>query len=279
MKLKYRRIILFIILFTMGMGMLTFSIGVEDTKESNVLSEEQIESAKSAALKKNENKKVCDLIKNFTDAKLNGDVDKLALYVNDVSHISKDELDVPTTYMEGYETIDCYIIDIPIEDNYVVYVYKEYKMKGIETVIPSVVRHYVRPDDKDNLVIYSGDVEASIVEYINNTRHNSEVEQLINMVNNKIEQIKKEDVVAKAFLDKLDEVVEGKDTPKESADPKKSDKPTESKNPEESNKPAESENPEKSNKPVESVNPDNSAKPQSSDAPKATKTVAPSATS
>lgn len=271
MKLKYRKIILFIILFTMGMGMLTFSVGVEDTKDSKVLSEEQIESAKSAALNKNENKEVCDLIKNFTDAKINGDVDKLALYVNDVSNISKDELDVPTTYMEGYETVECYIIDIPVEDNYVVYVYKEYKMKGIETVIPSVVRHYVRPDDNDNLVIYSGDVEASIVEFINNTRQNPEVEKLINMVNNKIEQIKKDDVVAKAFLDKLDEVVEGENVPKESAKPDKSEKPKKSTKPEESDKPKESAKPEKSTKP------DGSKKPQSSDAPKATKTVEASA--
>ncbi len=266
MKLKYRKIILFIILFTMGMGMITFSVGVNNEDAVKVLSEEEIESAKSADLLKNEVEEVNNLIENYTNAKLNGDVDKLALYVNDKSDISKDELDVPTTYMEGYKTIDCYTIEIPLEDQYVVYVYKEYKMKGIETVIPSVVRHYVCPDENGNLVVYSGDVEASIVKFIDNTRENPEVEKLINMVNNKIEQIKKDDVVAKAFLDKLDDVISEDSQTKA---PKESKKPSESKTPTESKTPAASKAPGESKTPTVSKTPGESKTPATSEAPTA----------
>lgn len=295
MKIKYRLMIIFIILFTMGMGMITFSVGVNDVETTKVLTDEEIESAKTAPLVKNDNKEVENLVENYIDAKLNGDVDKLALYVTDGTDISKDELDVPTTYMEGYETIDCYVIDIPIKDNYVVYVYKEYKMKGIETVFPSLVRHYICPDDKGNLVIYSGTVEASVVKFINNTKENPEVVSLINMVDNKVEQIKEEDPVAKAFLDKLDEVVtEGEEDkqpegekPQESKKPESSDETKEDEKSEsgdeskedeksesdeskedeksESGEPKESKKPQTSDEPKESEKPETSEKPQASE--------------
>lgn len=266
MKLKYRMMILFIVLFTMGMGMITFSVGVEDEKSTNVLSDEDIQSAKTAKLVKNDNEEINKLIKNYINAKFDGDADKLALYVSDKESISKDELDVPTTYMEGYETIDCYVIDMPIEDNYVVYVYKEYKMKGIETVIPSVVRHYVCSNDKDNLVVYSGEVEASIVEYIEATGENEEVKKLINMVNNKIEQIKNEDAVAKAFLDKLDDVVNEDGSTESENDGKESAKPEETKKPEDTAKLDSSKEPAASKKPESTKKPDASKQPNATKA-------------
>lgn len=209
MRLKYRKIILFIIIFTMGMGMVTFSVGVDNNNKGKVLTEEQIESAKTADLVKNDNKEVMKLIENYNKAKLEGDADKFALYVNDESMMSKEEFETLQSYMEGYENVDCYVIDIPIEDHYVVYVYREYKMKGLDTLIPGVVRQYVCPDDKGNLVVYSGEVESSIYEFIENTKENPEVKKLINMVDNRIEQIKEEDSTVKTFLDKLDEVVNG----------------------------------------------------------------------
>ncbi len=227
MKLKYRRIILFIIIFTMGMGMVTFSIGVDNKEQSRMLTDEQIESAKTADLVKNDNKEVMKLIENYNKAKLEGDADKFALYVNDESKVSKEELEALNTYMEGYENVDCYIIDIPVEDHYVVYVYREYKMKNLDTLIPGVVRQYVCPNDKGNLVVYSGEVEDSIYDFIENTRENPEVKKLINMVNNKIEQIKEEDATVKIFLDKLDEVVseEASDVNKEQATKAPSNEP------------------------------------------------------
>ena len=263
--------ILFIILFTMGVGMITFSVGVDNEKETRILTEEEIESAKTADLVKNDNEAVMNLIENYNSAKLAGDADKFALYVNDEAKISKEELDAFNTYMEGYENVDCYVIDMPIEDNYVVYVYREYKMKDFDTLIPGVVRQYVCPDKNGNLVVYSGDVEDSIYDFIENTKENPEVEKLINMVNNKIEQLKEEDAKVKIFLDRLEEVVseDTQDKPEttESAAPQTSEVPKASSIP--SGEPVTSGTP--ATQPEASKKPESTKKPDASKQPNATK--------
>ena len=78
-------------------------------------------------------------------------------------------------------------------------------MTGIDTLIPSVVQNYVCKNEAGNYVIYSGDVSEETNEFIKATEKNPSVLELVDLVNNKIEQIQEEDEAVKVLIEQLDE--------------------------------------------------------------------------
>lgn len=204
MRFKYKRIIILSSMIMMIVGMLLLSVRKPDkvvTSDKDI--EERIAHAMDCELEVDKYPKVNGLIKNYLNAEVNCDIDTLKMYVNDIEKYSLADLQKKFSCVEYFENIKCYTIDGLRENSYVVFVYREYKMQGIESLIPSVVQLYVCENESGELVVYSGNVDYEVSEYIKNTENNKYVLELVDMVNNKLEQLKKKDNSVKDFLDKL----------------------------------------------------------------------------
>lgn len=189
----------------MFIGMLIMSVGKSiDNGDTTDEYKQQIERALSAALEKDKYPEINSLIENYLIAQVNCDLDALSLYVNDISNYGFEELQKKLTYVEYFDNISCYTIEGYDADTYVVYVYKEYKLKGIDTLIPSVVLNYVCKNSDGNYVVYTGEISSATNDFINATEKNPNVLELIEMVNSKIEKIKKDDEEVKMLLEQLD---------------------------------------------------------------------------
>lgn len=206
MKFRYKRFMIVCCAFTMIVGMLVMSVAEPKKDNNDAEYNENIERAKTTQLEKDKYSKVNDLIRNYLDSEVKCDVENLALYVNDINQYSFEELQKKFSYVEYFDNISCYTIDGYYDNTYVVYVYREYKMKGIDTLIPSIVQNYVCENNQGNLVVYSGDVVKEVKDFIKATEENKSVLELIDVVNNKLEQVKDEDESVKSLLNQLDEV-------------------------------------------------------------------------
>lgn len=207
MKFKYRRYILFSCMLMMFVGMVIMTVSKPKNEEKNIsaLSEETENRAMTQPLEKDKHPKINDLVRNYHNAEVNNDLNALELYVNDINNYSFEDLQKKFAYVEYFDNISCYTIEACEEDSYVLYVYREYKMTGIDTLIPSVVQNYVCKNESGQFVIYSGDVSDETNEFIKATEKNPSVLELVDLVNNKIEQIKKEDEAVKVLIEQLDE--------------------------------------------------------------------------
>lgn len=207
MKFKYRKTMLIGCFAMMFIGMITMTVGKSDNSDTDEKFKKELNRAKTQELQKDEYPKINDLIEKYLKAEVNGDLDELSLYVNDIDKYSYGELNKKLAYVEYFDNVSCYTIDGYEEDSYVVYVYREYKLKNIDTLIPSVVLNYVCKNSSGEYVVYTGEVSKETNDFISATEENPSVLDLIDMVNSKIESIKKKDDDVKDLMEQLDLVV------------------------------------------------------------------------
>lgn len=204
MKYKYKRMIIVSCMVMMFIGMVTMSVGKSENSVENKQYEDELTRAKTQEFEKDSIQKINSLIEGYLDAQVKCDLEKLSLYVNDINYYSFAELKKKLTYVEYFDNISCYSIEGYEEDTYVVYVYREYKLENIDTLIPSVVLNYVTKNDSGEYVVYTGDVPKETNDFIMATEENPSVLDLIDLVNNKIEQIKSEDKDVEKLFEELD---------------------------------------------------------------------------
>lgn len=207
MKYKYRKLIIICSLVMMFVGMVVMSVGHSSDKEKANL-DDQMERARTELIEKDGVVEVNNLIKNYLDAQVECNLDVLSLYVNDIRTYSKSELKKKMSYVEDFKNVSCYSIKALEEDSYVVYVYREYKLENIDTLIPSIVLNYVCKNDAGELVVYNGDISKDTNEFIKQTELNPTVLDLVDVVNNRIAQIKEEDNEVRHLLEQLDSVAD-----------------------------------------------------------------------
>lgn len=208
MRLKYKKMILLISMSCMGIGFITFSIGNTSSKGSSkkeTIQEEEQESPEfvidsqtglkvkdgfvdDGTLQENAYPQINELIKIYLDARLASDMETIQKVVSNTHHITEEALQKESEYIEGYDNLSCYTLKAPDNESYVVYVYEELKIIGIDTLAPGMTRLYVRFNEAGELMIYFGQVEDDILDFINDTSDNTEVIQLINGVNKRLEE-------------------------------------------------------------------------------------------
>lgn len=242
MKLKYKKIIILTAMSTMGIGLLTLSISHEaagskaslspKTRQEAQVKDETSDITSGAisttptvspspspapsptptpypvyALSSKCNKEIKDLIKNYYAAKIDCNTKKLKSMFTDSSKVeSHKQLQKKTEYIEDYRKIKCFVKKGVEKDSYIVYVYHEVKITGINTAAPSLAKFYVVKNSKGNYKIYTGDMNPQLRLYFDERNNDTDVQKLIKETNLKSAKAKKKDSDLAKFWKDIDKM-------------------------------------------------------------------------
>lgn len=186
-----------------------FNIQAQDaTMSTFVAPETKTVKAELEPLKKDANKKVNKLIKNYLNAKLKDDIDAFKPLVNDTSLLNAADIKRQTKYIEDYDNITCYSQNGPEEGSLIVYAYHEVKFKGIDTPAPAMNEFYVKTNENGEPYIYLGVIDSETDEYFGEVRDSEEVAELIYDVNDKLQHAVNNDSALSNFYLKLEETTQ-----------------------------------------------------------------------
>lgn len=221
MRFRYKKIAVTVSLIVMGIGMITWTTRLatmdESTKVEKNREEDQnapgkqedsetkmpdLGGATSSAvgqnsegavetlttekgLEKNAYPEINDLITAYLNAKLTGDEKTLAGLVDDASYLDMTDVKRRTERIEEYQTIDCYTLAGPEEGSFMVYVYSEVKVKGIDTLVSGLDGFYIRTDDAGKMTITMGEVSDEVEAQLDADKQREDVVKLIQDVNRK----------------------------------------------------------------------------------------------
>lgn len=240
MKFQYKKIALTASVVVLGVGMIVFSTKLPGNNDSTKLEQQEAgleedgtkgggtatpsglsmtkdgtggslgsgqdmveTAAKDKGLEKNAYQEVNDLVISYMNAKLEGDEKKLAKLVDDTGYLNMTDIARRTERIEEYTTIDCYTLPGPEEGSYMVYVYSEVKVEGIDTLASGLDGLYVRPDGKKGLRICMGEVSDEVQKALSEDSEREDVKKLIQEVNEKfVQEVKKDEKLA-AYYEEL----------------------------------------------------------------------------
>lgn len=211
----------------MGIGLITFSFSNPKGKSNNTnnADELQYDSIKNKEKTKDVIKianglkddgtlledaytDINHLIEKYLAARVATDMDTINELVSSTNIISLKTLQKEAEYIESYNNISCFTMKAPDNESFVVYVYEELKIVGIDTLAPGMIRLYVRVNSEGKPVIYFGQVEDETLDFIEATGHDEKVIQLIDRVNKKLEEAMTSDKNLKAFIEELESAPE-----------------------------------------------------------------------
>lgn len=159
--------------------------------------------------------KTKEFFQNYYVAKIACDVDKIKSMSIDPNKVpSEEELQELTGYIEDFSNIHSYVKRSIDEGSYIVYVYYEIKFNSINTPAPSLAKFYLVTDDKGNLKMFSGEVGDELKSYYDARNQDADVQDLMEMTNQKGIEAKDKDEDLANFWENLDNLASGnKDTP------------------------------------------------------------------
>lgn len=224
MKLKYKRIVLFITTFTMMIGMVIFStIAPADSQaNSSHVGEPQVDSdiqeengedlsleetqaivdGQEIILEKSVDEALNQLIIDYFDASVACDMEKLETLVSDASILNKNELKIKYELVEAVKNIQCYIVKGPSEGKYLVYVYSEVKLKDIETMAPGLSRLTVVDTADGGYVIFFG-ADTEVEQFAEITDSSAPVQEMVQKVTTRMEEALSKDADLKALNERM----------------------------------------------------------------------------
>jgi len=155
-------------------------------------------------LKKNAVEEINELIKNYYKAQLELDMDTLESLVSDIDRINYSMLQAQLKYIESIDNIICYSVEGSIEGTYRVYVYRDLKLRGIDTPAPSLSAFYVTMSSDGNYIIYLSDIDSDTQEFIDETNKSEDVIILKALVDERMNSALSKDAKLKEFYDQID---------------------------------------------------------------------------
>lgn len=249
MKLKYKKIIIIVSMSTMGIGLVTLSIGkpninktvqsartmqledvtaisnnvdsnvskkVADSAQTNTdadiilnedltneISKKLEEVSVNNILKRDAYEDVNHLVENYLAAIAKCDTETLDKLVSDSSFIDVNDLQQQSEYIEEYRNIECYTKEGLEEGSYIVYVYEELKLLGIDTLAPGMIRLYVATGEDGKPYIVSGTIDDKTNDFIQETSKDEDVVKLFSSVNDKFDVAVAADAELREFLEKI----------------------------------------------------------------------------
>ena len=175
----------------MGIGLITFSFSNPKEKPNNA-DELQYDNIKNK-------EKTKDVLKITNGLKDDGTL--LEDAYPDINDLIEEYL--AARVATDMDTINELVSSTNIE-SFVVYVYEELKIVGIDTLAPGMIRLYVQVNSEGKPIIYFGQVEDETLDFIEATGHDEKVIQLIDRVNKKLEEAMTSDKNLKAFIEALE---------------------------------------------------------------------------
>lgn len=208
MRLKYKKLIIFITLAIMFIGMGTFSLiapTVDFSFSAGNSAKTSTESALSAMSDEDIEEDITDLIKKYLKAKQEVDMDVLAECVSDVSHVEEKRLVTDAEYIEEYKNVECTILNDGLKEGaYRVYVYCEAKIYDIDTLVPSLTALYVTMNDEGKFIIYLSAVESDDKKAIDKLDNSDKVKKKIDTVQKKLQDIVSKNADVRDFYQMLE---------------------------------------------------------------------------
>lgn len=216
MKLKYKKIVLAVTMSTMCIGFVTISLTSPKANNKKTDGENVTATAQSTidvnsnATDENYNlecdayPEINELVEKYLAATVTGDMTSLESVVSDMDNISEDMVKNKTQIIESHQNVQCYTIKVPNHDGYIVYVYSEMKLVGIDTPAPGLTRLYVCMTSDGSYRIYLSSIDAKIQEFMENSQNSVQVQTLINKVNKLFEDAINCDEKLKAFYQQIE---------------------------------------------------------------------------
>ena len=144
------------------------------------------------------------LMQDYYAAKIKRDVGKLrslSFYPENVS--TEEQLIIDTEYDEDYRNIKCYTQKGPKEGTYIVYVYYETKITGINTLAPNLSKIYLVTDNEGNLRTYDGEMDVELKEYFDARNNDEGFKELLETMGQKIDEARSKDENLRDFWDEI----------------------------------------------------------------------------
>lgn len=219
MKFKYKKMVVMITMGTMLIGFVIFSTvspGKKADSKDGKENKQEVEAVTDTAqdilkdkliisdgtIQKDLNTDVSEVVKNYLLASVNCDMDALEETVNNISMVDEDELKLKYELVESVHNIESYMVPGPEENGFLVYVYRDLKLKDIETMAPALSRVYVAAGDNGEYRVFFG-ADTGLEEFITKIDQSAEVTALVDKVNIKMEEALTKDADLKKFIEKI----------------------------------------------------------------------------
>ena len=109
---------------------------------------------------------VNDLVTRYYTALQAGDTDAIAGMKSNLQDTEKIRIETKCKYIENYQNLVCYTKPGPEANSYIVYVYYDAKLIGIDTLAPGLNPLYVCTDENGKLYIYDGELADNVLTYM-----------------------------------------------------------------------------------------------------------------
>ncbi len=144
---------------------------------------------------------ILELMTEYYTARADKDYEAMADLCEVFDDATQSEVEQKDVAIESYSNIMTYSKAGMADGEYVVYVYFEAKITGIDTLAPSLREWYVITDADGKLVIANREDDSEMEAYIQSMRTDADVQALITDVNNELAQAEEADEDLKNFLE------------------------------------------------------------------------------
>ena len=196
----------FMLIIIGALAVITFSEKKEEivaTTEAEVAVEEEGIAVPEEALEKDAYPEVNNLIKQYYQALVDGDMDTVKSIKSYVDEEEELKIVKKSEFIESYPSIIVHTKKGPEEGSFVAYVQYEVKFKDIESTAPGLNTLYICTKEDGSYYINSGELEESDIEYLKTISVQNDVVDLFNTVQVAYNDTKAQDENLSAFLDEL----------------------------------------------------------------------------
>ena len=173
------------------------------TAEIEAAKEEDAIVVPTEALEKDASPEVNNLVKQYYQALVDGDMDTIKSIKNYIDDEEELKIVKKSEFIEGYPTITVYTKQGPVEGSYVAYVQYEVKFQGMENTAPGLSTLYICTKDDGTYYINANELNEDVIEYLKTISVQNDVLDLFNTVQVAYNDIKTQDEKLGAFLDEL----------------------------------------------------------------------------
>lgn len=141
------------------------------------------------------------LVEKYYTARQNKDYETLAGMCENFDDSAKALIESQDVAVESYSNFMTYSKAGLTEDSYVVYVYVEIKLTGIETQAPSLHEKYILKDVEGNMMIAETDYSQEVLAYTQSMHTDADVQALIKDVDDALETACQQDEALRQFVE------------------------------------------------------------------------------
>lgn len=182
--------------------------------------ETQTEARTSVSLERNQ-ADVLEFVTQYYNAVLDKDYDTLTSLSESLDEQDRAEIESSNAAVESISNMMTYSKPGKTDGSYVVYIYFDAKLTGIETAAPCLRELYLVKNEAGNFVVADKTNNSELKEYIESLRTDSDVQALMNDVSQKMADAEAQDEDLKTYVESVSNT--GESDAGDGADPDNAD--------------------------------------------------------